>query len=172
MTAPLTDVPHNTPTTRRVDLCGFDAFELGLLPVIRHLLTTFANPDSQAWVRAQTIAVERWGETVGLATCHRLQALLRSLRDCRNDLCVIDPLDIDQRSRVTADEETCLWMLHYMRRDNTPKARDAVERLTNGYMDPHLVREGLKFAARFPAAGVQAAPRVEKPRLTLVQGAA
>ncbi|MCG7494161.1 hypothetical protein [Thalassobius sp. Cn5-15] len=171
MTVP-TSTHVGTPATRRVDLCGFDAFELGLLPVMRHLLTTFTQPESQAWIRAQTIAVERWGETVGLASCHRMQALLRCLHDCRDDLSVIDPLDIDQRGRVTVDEETCLWMLHYMRRDNTPKARDAVDRLTHGRMDPHLVREGLKFAARFPAAGVQTAPRIEKPRLTLVQGAA
>lgn len=163
--------PIIPPHTRRVDLCGYDAFELGLLPVLRHLLVNYQRPETQSWIRAQTIAVERWGETVGLAACHRMQGVIRCLWDVREGkIAFMDPLDLKQRGYVTEDEETCLWMLHYMRRDNTAKARDAVERLTHGLMDPHLVREGLKLAARFPAAGTGTAPRPATPRLQIVGG--
>ncbi|WP_412563194.1 hypothetical protein [Thalassobius sp. MITS945101] len=159
-----------TPCQQRVETCGYDSFELGLLPVLRHLLTSFHSPESHAWFRAQTVSVERWGENVGLAVCFRLQALVRMLMEARGPtLLFIDPLDVEQRCFISADEETLLWMLHYMRRDRTPKARDAVEKLTRGQMDPHLIREGLKFAARFPAAGTGAAKPYSGPRLSVVR---
>ena len=162
-----------TACPRRVDSCHYDAFEMGLLPVIRHMLTTYRSPETQAWVRAQTVAVERWGETVGLALCQRMQGVIRMLWECRkSDLSFMDPLDLDQRALLSDDEEALMDMLHHMRRDQTPKARDAVERLTGGMMDPHLIREGLKLAARFPAVGEATPSRHSGTRLSVVGGTA
>jgi hypothetical protein len=46
-------------------------------------------------------------------------------------------------------------MLHHMRRDHTAKARDAVEALTHGQMNPDLIRASLSFADRFPSGARQ-----------------
>lgn len=159
-----------TPCQQRVETCGYDAFELGLLPVMRHMLTSFVTPESHAWFRAQTIAVERWGENIGLSVCFRLQSVVRMLIEARGPTVLfIDPLDVDQREFISEDEETLLWTLHYMRRDCTAKARNAVEKLTHGQMDPHLIREGLKFAARFPATGMGVGTPQTGPKLSVVQ---
>ena len=59
-------------------LC-LDPFEAGMLPVLRHLLTSLQVPESQAWQHAFQIAAERWGASFGLGVA---QAWCRWWRDC------------------------------------------------------------------------------------------
>ena len=132
--------------------CRFDAFEAGLLPVLRHFLTSFASPELQTWQFAYTTAAERWGDSLGLAAAQALLRVVRALLSARpGGLTFQDPLCLDARDSVTEDERLVLEMLHHMRRDDTPPARDTVEVLTDGRMDPDVIRAGLSFARRFPA---------------------
>ncbi|UWQ25244.1 hypothetical protein K3553_01915 [Leisingera aquaemixtae] len=146
---------------------GFDAFETGLLAVLRQFLLSHETPDSQAWQRAYMVAAERWGEAIGLPAAQALMKLLRAVLDCRDGrFTFIDPFDLELRGTVTPDEAALLQMLHHMRRDQTPGAREAVAEVTGGKMDPHVIRAGLAFAHRFSAG--QAAARPEAPRLRVV----
>jgi hypothetical protein len=146
---------------------GFDEFETGLLPVLRHFLMSYETPDSQAWQRAYMVAAERWGEAIGLPAAQALMKLLRAVMDCRDgQFAYIDPFDLELRGTVTPEEAALLRMLHHMRRDQTPGAREAVADVTGGQMDPHVIRAGLAFAHRFSAG--HAAARPEAPRLRVV----
>lgn len=138
----------------------FDAFEIGLLSVARHHLDALRCPETQAWHLAYSIAAERWGDRIGLPAAHLLARFLRYVVQCRRDgFDYNDPFCEHNRDLVTLDEAALLHVLHFMRRDNTPAARDAVDALTNGRLDPDVIRSGLTFANRFPAGsetGVQA----------------
>lgn len=131
---------------------GFDSFEVRLVSVMRHFVTAANAPGSQAWHRGFVIAAENWGETHGLAVAHALWPVVREVLALRQgDFAFNDPLDLDTRDLLTADEAQFIAMLHHMRRDETGKARDAVDALTRGQMDPDLIRAGLSFADRFPS---------------------
>ncbi|MEO1109921.1 MAG: hypothetical protein AAFX90_18555 [Pseudomonadota bacterium] len=55
-----------------------------------------------------------------------------------------------------------------MRRDITPLAREAVEDLTLGQLDPDVIRTGLTFANRFPAGNRPCAKPAPATRLRVV----
>ena len=152
-----------------VSALGCDPFEEGLLPVARHLICGLRDRCPRAPYRAQKIAAERWGKPIGLPAAHCMTALLSALLDCRSEgLLLQDPFALDTREQVTQDEALLLTLLHQMRRDQTPKARETVLRLSGGTMDPHVIRAGLSFAARFPAGDTQAFHQSAAPRLRLV----
>ncbi len=146
---------------------GFDPFEAQLLAPMRHFLTTSAAPDCQAWHRAFVIAAENWGEAHGLAVAYALWPVVREVMALRGgDLAYNDPLDLDMRGLLSQDEALLLTMLHHMRREETWQAREAVEALGRGRMEPGLIRAGLAFADRFPSG---ARPRLRgTPALQLV----
>lgn len=165
------DQPLRNPGTPVLPLsqCRFDTFETGLLPVLRHFLTSFASPELQAWQFAYTTAAERWGDSIGLAAAQALLPIIRALLCARPDgLAFQDPLCLDARDSVTEDETLVLEMLHHMRRDDTPMARDTVEVLTHGRMDPDVIRAGLSFARRFPAASAGQRTVANPPSLRVV----
>lgn len=148
---------------------GLDPFEEGLLFVARHLMAGLQDGCPNAPLRAQKVATERWGEAIGLSAAHYLSNLLTSLIDCRDDDPDFrDPFALELRATVTDDEALLLTALHHMRRDQTPKARETVMLLSGGFMDPHLIRAGLSFAARFPAGTATPRKRTPAPRLQLV----
>jgi len=148
--------------------CGFDTFESGLLPVLRHFLTSFAHPERHGWQLAYTTASERWGDSIGLPAAHSLLGIVRAVLVARPEgLWFQDPLCLNTRESVTMDERAFLDMLRHMRRDATPQARTAVEALTEGRMDPGVIRAGLSFARRFPAARARPAP-TDRPHLRVV----
>lgn len=157
-------------TDRALDMYSFDDFERGVLAIARHLLTSLSDPDTQAWRHAFAIAVERLGETQGLAAAHHMSKLLHSLgQSLPESIQFNDPLCPKAREHVTLDELSLLQMLHHMRRDNTPAARDAVDRLTGGRMDPHVIRSGLALAHRFPSGeGRDRAKAPTQPQLRIV----
>lgn len=155
-----------------------DPFERDVLPVLRHFLATHRHPATQSWEHGFAIAVNRWGEPRGLALAYDLSHLARAAHAAtQGRLRAGDPLCLDARARLTEDEIYLLHMLHHMRRDATPAARLALSALTRGRMDRELIRAGLSFAARYPAAPRQTAlqPARERaktgtsgPRLSLV----
>ncbi|MEK0164748.1 MULTISPECIES: hypothetical protein [Phaeobacter] len=173
--APAADMPTMPAETALAEL-GLDPFEVALLPQLRHFTTCLREPQSQAWQHACCSAAERWGESFGLGVAHALFKVVRCLHDLRGELYQgHDALTLSTRASVTADEAACLRMLHHMRRDNTPAARDAVADLTGGWMDPHVIRAALSFAHRFPAGKTDPAPRSQpatesaRPRLRIVR---
>ncbi|TNJ43011.1 hypothetical protein [Phaeobacter sp. B1627] len=145
--------PASTADLGQMPLAAFefDEFETRLLAPMRHFLTASAAPGCQAWHRAFVIAAENWGETHGLAVAYALWPVLRETHALLgSELSYNDPLDMDMRGLLTPDEARLLYMLHHMRRDETAQARDAVEALSRGRLEPELIRAGLSFADRFP----------------------
>ncbi|SMP02282.1 hypothetical protein [Shimia sagamensis] len=152
-----------------LETIGCDDFEIGLLPVLRHLCVSAQKGDPKSWSRAFDIAVERYGETTGLPAAHGLYKIVLSVFACRaGGLEVKDPLDTHARKDITDDEVQTLSMVHHMRRDNSAAARSAVAFVTRGRMDPVLIRAGLTFANRFPAGIGRQARRVVRPKLSVV----
>lgn len=151
------------------DTMSPDDFEQGLLVLARHFVTSANDTATQAWQHAFAVAIERWGEDRGLAIAYRLHKVIRSVTACRAvRLKVNDPLCLDGRKLATEDEHNLIGMLHHMRRDNTPAARDAVDRLTHGRMDPYVVRAGLDLANRFPSGHGRRERAQVKPVLKVV----
>lgn len=148
---------------------GCDSFEEGLLPIVRHLIFGLRGRCPGPLYRAQTIAVERWGEAIGLPVAHYMTALLSALLEVRSDgFQTRDPCPLETRGTATQDEALVLTLIHQMRRDQTPKARETVLRLSAGTMDPDVIRAGLSCAARFPAGNGPALTRTATPRLQVV----
>ncbi|MEM8654306.1 MAG: hypothetical protein AAGF36_06135 [Pseudomonadota bacterium] len=132
---------------------GFDACERGLLAVARYFFWVRRAPERQSWHMAFCVAVERWGPENGLPAAFALSKLVRAMVEVRGDFDSRDPFDVEARRCATYDEAMMMRMLHHMRRDQTPDARDAVEVLTCGLMDPHVIRAALAVAARFGCGG-------------------
>ena len=134
-------------TADALNSIGCDSFERGLLAIARHFLSAFEDPKSQAWQHGYTVAVERWGETIGFPAAHAMSKLIRALLRGRADgISFFDPLCVEARTRVSADEALLMKMLHHMRRDQTARARDALGALTGSRMSPDLIRASLTFS--------------------------
>ena len=143
---------------------GFDDCERGLLAVVRYFFRARSVPEQQTWQVAFSVAVERWGPDIGLPIAFAMSKLVRAIGDVRTDFVSSDPFDTRARESVTFDEAVMMRMLHHLRRDQTPDARDAVEVLTRGLMDPHVIRAGLGVAARIGCG----APGRLRPELRVV----
>jgi hypothetical protein len=149
--------------------CDLDEFEEGLLPVLRHFVLSLAQPESQSWQFAYRIAAERWGESLGLPVAQSLFKLVQfTLKARRTGFDAVDPLALEDRDFVTRDEQAFLQMLHHMRRDETPRAREAVANVTGCSMDPDVIRAGLSFADRFPAGTARSKLHGQRPELRVV----
>ena len=148
----------------------YDSFELGLLALTRHFLTSFQTPQSQAWQRAYTVAAERWGPDTGLWIAHQMLKILRTASDARpGPIEFHNPLCPEERARLTADEAALIDMLHHMRRDDAGRARIAMDHLTAGYRDPYLVQSSLALAQRHPSGAKRPARQPEcAPALRVV----
>lgn len=157
--SPLEQSPLDQPAEARtpqaqIDLqdLDLDPFETAILPILRHFLAAVTAPETQSWHIAYATAAERWGQSVGLAVAHGLSELLCAIHACREaPVTHCDALALDTRALLTADEAMILLMIRYMRRDNTERARIAVENVTHGRRDASVIRAGLKFAQRFHA---------------------
>ena len=154
----------------RIEDLVCDDFERDLLPVARHLMMTFSRPEQQTWQVAYSIAVERWGERIGLPAAHGLSEIISSLLRIRvGGLDFQDPLCLESRDYVTDDETQLIRMIHHMRRGQTPAARYAAEKLTRGRMESVFIRHGLAFAARFSCGLPQASDSRGGPGLVVVK---
>jgi hypothetical protein len=140
------------PDAIPLETLGLDAFETGLLAVLRHLLTAYSRPESQAWQTAFEIAAQRWGLARGPQVAMGLLPVLQALRSARRaDFEFANPLCRTCRHFATDTEAAFLRMVQAMRHDRPDLARPAVLELAEGRMDPVLIQAGLAFAARFPA---------------------
>lgn len=153
------NVSPNTAGVIAVEQLGFDPFEAGVLAITRHFMTGFDAPHLQAWQTGFAVAVERWGQDIGLNAAYAVLKLVQALRRARYDFEYNDPLCTNARVWVTADEARLMRMLHHMRRDQTNDARDTLDKLTKGRMDPQVIRAGLTLAARFGAGVPRRGPR-------------
>lgn len=152
-----------------LETVGCDDFEIGLLPVLRHLCVSTESADPKSWARAFDIAVERFGETIGLPATHGLNKIVLALFACHaGGPEVKDPLCPKAKRDITDDEVQLLSMIHHMRRDNSAAARSAVAFVARGRLDPLLIRTGLTFANRFPAGLGRHARVAGRPRLSVV----
>ncbi|MBO9473087.1 hypothetical protein J7413_05995 [Shimia sp. R10_1] len=164
---------ENTDTLARpieaLRTIGCDEFEFGLLAVLRHIMLGLYEADPHGWTRGQDIAVERWGEAVGLPAAYLLNKVALALAESREDGPeMMDPLCTEARLKMTDDEMQIMSMLHHMRRDKASGARSAVAFVTRGRMDPDLIRAGLSFSHRFPAGVKPTHRKVGRPKLSVV----
>lgn len=161
--------PDLQDTMQAIDCFPFDNFERGLLIVSRHHLDALRCPETQAWHLAYSIASERWGDGIGLPAAHLLARFLRYVVQSRDGAFDhIDPFCEHSRDLITTDEASLMLVLHYMRSDNTPAARQAVENLTLGRLDPDVIRSGLSFANRFPSGPSPEVKHASSIRLRVV----
>jgi len=166
---------HSTSNSSAADACSnlenskLDDFEKSMLSVARHFFSTRDTPALQAWRHAYDIAVERWGDGIGLPAAHRMQKHVSAVLHVRKQSFVyLDPLTPEARHAITKDETHLMQMLHNMRRDNTPEARAAAEELCGGFCDPYVVRAGLALAHRFPVGAKTPRPRSKPAQLRVV----
>ena len=145
-----------------------DALECALLPLIRHLVRSHTGQCPNGWHHAFTIAKERWGGPIGLQIAFGLSNTMLELINARRCATAVhDPLRPDLRLRLTDDEKAILLLIHYMRRDNSAKAREYVPLLAAGRMHAVFIQAMLTFAR----SDVLAIPdrTAKQPRLTLVK---
>lgn len=129
------------------DVDSLDLVNAALLPLVRHHLSALQGTSPLGWCYAFSMATERWGEARGLALAHRTQLFLSAVLACRPvPLQTSDPLDLDCRSILTADERTLMDALTAMRSDQTPLARDLLAQLTVGRVTAAVVQSGLSLA--------------------------
>lgn len=128
---------------------GLDAFENGVLALVRHLCASFVEPGGHAGRRALAIATERWQPREGCGIVLDLLAVLDAIAGLRREsFRTMDPLSLTCRALATPDEAALMRLLAATRRDLTAAARIEVLRLTGGRMEPDLIVAALTFAAR------------------------
>lgn len=152
-------VAKRAPENETADLVplaslGLDEFEIGLVPLLRHFVISLQSPETHSWQYAFKIASERWGDTLGLPVAQGMFELVQALyHGDKDELLVQDPLDPAARLLARREEALILHMIHYMRREETAGARDALWALTKGRSMSNVICKALGFANRFPAAG-------------------
>lgn len=166
--------PHISADALPIDALGLDEFETGLLAVLRHFLTSFSTPESQAWQSAYGIATQRWGMARGPQIAQGLLTVIHAMRQAREaDFHFANPLCLSCRALATSEEAAFCTMLQAMRRDRADLARAAVLELAEGVMEPALIQAALAFAARFPAEtpATDAAQRTPHANAAMRRGA-
>ncbi|MEM9434642.1 MAG: hypothetical protein AAGA12_12040 [Pseudomonadota bacterium] len=150
--------PRGISHVQPLNALNYDPFERGLLRVTRYIFLGCEDAGSLGWQKAVTVAIERWGDRVGYPVAHLLSKVVTAVLRARTDgISIHDPFDLNARNEITDDEVYFMDMLHHMRRDNVDKARNSVELLTGGRMDPDVIRAGLELSHRF-ASGPTASP--------------
>ena len=131
---------------------GLDAFEVGLLAVLRHFCTSFCAPQSQAWRSAYGIAAERWGINDGPKAAQCLLTVAEAMRRSRPTTFVFSsPTCLICRERITPNERQFMQVIHAARRSNLGVARTAAMMLCEGGDTQDFVQAALAMAGLFPA---------------------
>lgn len=118
-----------------------------VLPVMRHFLDAFSEPETFAWRTGYSIAIQRWGEARGLAIANAVQVFLVSVLSKRPvPLQYNDPLDVEARQTLTQDEADLLVLLEQLRQDSARPARETIAKLTGGHVRASIVQAGLKLS--------------------------
>lgn len=146
-------------TVPRVD--QLDAVNKALLPVMRHFLNAFLDPETLGWRAALAVAAGTWGEARGLAIAHAVQTFLSAVLNSRPvPLRYSDPLNLEDRQRLTSDEVDLLALIANMRAEKTQQSRIIITRLTGGEVKAVVVRTGLSLARMLDPTGEK--PAVSK----------
>ncbi|NUB44328.1 hypothetical protein GEU84_008035 [Fertoebacter nigrum] len=142
-------MPH--PGDMPLEQAGLDGFETGLLALLRHFCASFATPETQGWVLAFRIAVERWGPRDGPATGQALLAVAQAMRLTRRSVFVFsNPLCPGCRAVITPNERHMMRMIHAARRGRAGEARAEAMLLCEGQDTTHLLQAVEALAALFP----------------------
>lgn len=144
-----------------------DPTSRALLPVMRNVLNAYLSPETLGWRHALAAAVGTWGEPRGLAIANHVQSFLGAVLSSRPvPLIFADPMDLEARKQLTHDESILLALLTAMGREETPRARDLIARLTGGRVEAAIVRSGLSLVARLDPMGT---PKpIPRPKLQSV----
>ena len=108
-----------------IDTLSLDEFEHGLLALSRHFVMGYEDGNRKSWNSAYIIAVERWGERIGLPVAFAVMKLIGVLMRLRPDIEVLDPFIAENKTCVTGDEHALMLMVHYMRRARVASHHDA-----------------------------------------------
>ncbi len=131
---------------------GFDAFEIGLLAVLRHFCNCFCAPQSQAWLNAYGIATERWGISEGPKAAQSLLAVAEAMRRSRQSIFVFSsPTCLVCSENITPNERQFMQVIHSVRRGNLGVARTAAMMLCEGGDTQAFVEAAVLLAGLFPA---------------------
>jgi hypothetical protein len=129
------------------DVETLEAVNKAVLPIIRHHLDALQGDNPLAWRISFQLATERWGEARGLALAHRAQVFLSNILACRPvPMETSDPLDVDQREKMTQDERKLMDLMTAMRSDQIASARELLAHLTGGRVTAQAVNSALSFA--------------------------
>ncbi len=151
---------HPPANTMPVSEIGFDAFEIGLLAVLRHFCTCFCAPQSQAWLNAYDIATERWGISEGPKAAQSLLAVAEAMRRSRQTMFVFSsPRCLIGRENMTPNERQFMQVIHSARRGNLGVARTAAMMLCEGGDTQAFIQAALAMAGLFPATDGRGAKR-------------
>ena len=146
---------HPPSEAMRVSDTGFDAFEIGLLAVLRNFCTSYCAPQSQAWMNAYGIATERWGISDGPKAAQSLLAVAEAMRRSRPTMFVFsNPTCLICREHITANERQFMQVIHAARRGNIGVARTAAMMLCEGGDTQAFVQAAIAMAGLFPAVDV------------------
>lgn len=148
---------HPPSDAMHVSDAGFDAFEIGLLAVLRNFCTSFCAPQSQAWINAYGIATERWGIGDGPKAAQSLLSVAEAMRRSRPTTFVFsNPACLICREHITPNERQFMQVIHAARRGNTGVARTAAMMLCEGGDTQAFVQAAIAMAGLFPATDVPA----------------
>ena len=137
-----------------------DAFEVGLLAVLRNFCTSFCAPQSQAWMNAYGIATERWGISDGPKAAHSLLTVAEAMRRSRPTVFVFsNPTCLICRAHITPNERQFMQVIHAARRGNIGVAQTAAMMLCEGGDTQAFVQAAIAMAGLFPATDVPNAMR-------------
>jgi hypothetical protein len=143
---------HPPTSAMQVSDMRLDAFEIGLLAVLRNFCTSFCTPQSQAWMTADSIATECWGISEGPKAAHSLLTLAEAMRRSRPTMFVFsNPACLTCRAHITANERQFMQVIHAARRGNLGTARTAAMMLCEGGETGAFVQSALAMAGLFPA---------------------
>lgn len=145
----MSDLHKPSPDAISLAQLRLDKQAEGVLSLSRHFLTSFRDPESQAWQMAFATAQERWSETEGPQLAMATLSVLQALRRVRaNGIRFANPLCLSCRGWLTPDEADLMSMLQAMRRDRADAARPHLSALTGGRMDPVVVATALALAKK------------------------
>jgi glutamate mutase epsilon subunit len=151
---------HPPADGMRVADSDLDAFEVGLLAVLRHFCTSFCAPQSKAWMNAYGIATERWGISAGPKAAQSLLTAAEAMRRSRPTVFVFSsPTCLICREHITPNERQFMQVIHAARRGDVGVAQTAAMMLCEGGDTLPFVQAAIAMAGLFPATDVSGGPR-------------
>ena len=148
---------HPSSDATRVADTGLDTFEVGLLAVLRYFCTSFCTPQSQAWMHAYGIALERWGISDGPKAAQSLLTVAEAMRRSRQSVFVFSsPTCLVCRTRITPNERQFMQVIHAARRGQLGTARTAAMMLCEGSDTQAFIFAAMTLAGLFPSTDAQA----------------